>query len=325
MPPGHYLHDGRQPRQLDRQPRPQPGVGYVPYENFVGRAEIIFFSIDEGAAAWQFWSGLDRALEPHVQLDRTEPGDDGPTRADVAALEAPHRPRVRATATCSSEALTHSSAAAAGKPRPDRTAISVWSFSATACSASSSPTCCSARFPRPRRASCRAAWPIWCARRPAPRSRCAWDLGPHLRLGAGEAQSGGRARTDDPRRRLRGADRRGLSRRRLPGGAGADRARSGASGMRSAAPAAARRQDGAAGMGAGAGTADAGLSTMSSAAGPITRRAFRVAVRCRRRSTAAEGQGRSKRAAEQAAAASLSGREGVLDGHARMTRPRPGR
>ncbi len=30
-------------------------VGYVPFENLVGRAEIIFFSIDEGASAWRIW------------------------------------------------------------------------------------------------------------------------------------------------------------------------------------------------------------------------------------------------------------------------------
>lgn len=30
-------------------------VGYVPFENFVGRAEIIFYSQEEGAAFWQFW------------------------------------------------------------------------------------------------------------------------------------------------------------------------------------------------------------------------------------------------------------------------------
>jgi signal peptidase I len=27
----------------------------VPFENLVGRAEIIFFSIDESASAWQVW------------------------------------------------------------------------------------------------------------------------------------------------------------------------------------------------------------------------------------------------------------------------------
>ena len=30
-------------------------VGYVPFENLVGRAEIIFFSIDEDAAFWEIW------------------------------------------------------------------------------------------------------------------------------------------------------------------------------------------------------------------------------------------------------------------------------
>ncbi|MEM9223438.1 MAG: signal peptidase I [Pseudomonadota bacterium] len=30
-------------------------VGYVPFENFVGRAEIIFFSIREGTPVWQIW------------------------------------------------------------------------------------------------------------------------------------------------------------------------------------------------------------------------------------------------------------------------------
>ena len=30
-------------------------VGYVPFENFVGRAEIIFYSQEQGAAFWQFW------------------------------------------------------------------------------------------------------------------------------------------------------------------------------------------------------------------------------------------------------------------------------
>jgi len=33
-----------------------PSVGYVPFENFVGRAEIIFFSIDERSSAWQVWN-----------------------------------------------------------------------------------------------------------------------------------------------------------------------------------------------------------------------------------------------------------------------------
>jgi signal peptidase I len=30
-------------------------VGYVPFENLVGRAQMIFFSIGHEAAAWQIW------------------------------------------------------------------------------------------------------------------------------------------------------------------------------------------------------------------------------------------------------------------------------
>ena len=48
------LHDGRQPRQLDRQPGARQ-VGYVPFQNIVGRAEIIFFSIGDGERALDVW------------------------------------------------------------------------------------------------------------------------------------------------------------------------------------------------------------------------------------------------------------------------------
>lgn len=33
----------------------QGGVGYVPFENFVGRAELIFFSVKEDTPIWQVW------------------------------------------------------------------------------------------------------------------------------------------------------------------------------------------------------------------------------------------------------------------------------
>jgi signal peptidase I len=35
--------------------RMQSVVGYVPFENIVGRAEVIFLSVGSGAGAWQFW------------------------------------------------------------------------------------------------------------------------------------------------------------------------------------------------------------------------------------------------------------------------------
>ena len=44
--------------QLDEPkavPIEQGGGGYVPFENFVGRAELIFFSIREDTPIWEFW------------------------------------------------------------------------------------------------------------------------------------------------------------------------------------------------------------------------------------------------------------------------------
>jgi len=53
VPEGHYFMMGdNRDNSLDSRDR---SVGYVPFENFVGRAEIIFFSIDDGASAWRVW------------------------------------------------------------------------------------------------------------------------------------------------------------------------------------------------------------------------------------------------------------------------------
>jgi signal peptidase I len=54
VPAGHYLMMGDN-RDNSTDSRDQSSVGFVPYENLVGRAEIIFFSIDENASAWRIW------------------------------------------------------------------------------------------------------------------------------------------------------------------------------------------------------------------------------------------------------------------------------
>ncbi len=54
VPPAHYFAMGDN-RSNSLDSRVPGAVGFIPAENLVGRAEIIFFSTDGSAALWEFW------------------------------------------------------------------------------------------------------------------------------------------------------------------------------------------------------------------------------------------------------------------------------
>ena len=55
VPEGHYFMMGDN-RDNSVDSRYLNRVGYVPFENFMGRAEILFFSVKDGTPAWHIWS-----------------------------------------------------------------------------------------------------------------------------------------------------------------------------------------------------------------------------------------------------------------------------
>jgi len=54
VPPGHYFAMGDN-RDNSLDSRAKHGVGFIPEENLVGRAEVLFFSVNGDARFWEFW------------------------------------------------------------------------------------------------------------------------------------------------------------------------------------------------------------------------------------------------------------------------------
>jgi len=53
VPPDHYFMMGDNRHNSTDSRFPQ--VGFVPFQNIIGRAQIIFFSVHEGERAWEVW------------------------------------------------------------------------------------------------------------------------------------------------------------------------------------------------------------------------------------------------------------------------------
>jgi signal peptidase I len=54
VPAGDYFMMGDN-RDNSQDSRVLSAVGYVPFENLIGKAQLLFFSVRGGEPAWAFW------------------------------------------------------------------------------------------------------------------------------------------------------------------------------------------------------------------------------------------------------------------------------
>ncbi len=67
VPEGHYFAMGdNRDNSKDSRWKKSVGVGYVPYENIVGRAEVIWISLDDNAKLWEFWKWLPKQRRERI-------------------------------------------------------------------------------------------------------------------------------------------------------------------------------------------------------------------------------------------------------------------